>query len=129
MSATVTDVTSTQIVDRYIESMNETDAAARRALIASAWTEDCSFVDPLARGEGHAGIEAIIAGIQTQFPGLRVRRVGDVDSHHDRLRFSWEFAPEGGDPLAGGVDFAILRDDRLHNVTGFLDFSPSAAGR
>lgn len=128
MSATATGVTATQIVDRYIESMNETDAAARRALIAGAWTEDCSFIDPLAGGEGHAGINAIIEGIQAQFPGYRVRRVGEVDAHHDRLRFSWEFAPERGEAVARGVDFAVLRGERLHNVTGFLDFAPVAAG-
>ncbi len=41
------------VVDDYIAAWNETDAVRRRALIAGAWAEDATYVDPLMRGEGH----------------------------------------------------------------------------
>lgn len=118
---------TTELIDRYIAAWNETDGARRRLLIASTWTEDASYVDPLMKGEGWTGIDAMIQGVQSQFPGLLFRRASDVDAHNDRVRFQWELAPEGGEALAGGVDFGIITGERLKSITGFLDFAPQAA--
>ncbi len=66
--APVADVAS--LADRYLAAWNETDVARRRELIALAWTESASYVDPLMRGDGHAGIDAMIAAVQAKFPGF-----------------------------------------------------------
>ncbi len=120
----MTDVDS--MIDRYIAIWNERDANLRLELISDTWSEDASYLDPLMGGEGHGGINAMVAGIQTQFPGYRFRRTSDVDAHHDRVRFGWELGPEGGPAFAGGVDFAVVVDGRLRSITGFLDFAPTA---
>ena len=118
----------TDLVDRYIAIWNETDDERRRNLIARTWTEDSTYVDPLMRGEGLDGIDAMIQGVQAQFPGLLFRRTSEVDAHNDRVRFAWELGPEGGPALAGGVDFGVIVGDRLKTITGFLDFAPKQAG-
>lgn len=115
------------MVDRYIAIWNERDANLRLELISDTWSEDASYLDPLMGGEGHGGINAMVAGIQTQFPGYRFRRTSDVDAHHDRVRFGWELGPEGGPAFAGGVDFGVMVDGHLRSITGFLDFAPTAA--
>jgi hypothetical protein len=79
-------------------------------------------------GAGHDGIDAMIGGVQTQFPGYRFRRTGDLDTHNDRVRFAWELGPEDGPALAGGVDFGVVSDGRLQTITGFLEFAPGANG-
>jgi hypothetical protein len=127
MTATAPVIDVTRIVDSYIDSWNETDPAARRALIARTWTVDGHYLDPLMSGVGHDGIDAMIAGVQAQFPGFRFQRISDVDGHGDQLRFSWALGPEGGEALAGGVDFGLLAGDRLQSITGFLEFAPGAA--
>ena len=83
------------LIDRYIACWNEADAARRRALIAETFTEGAAYCDPMLQGEGHAGIDALIAAAQQHFPGLRFSRRGGADAHHDRLRFSWELGPDG----------------------------------
>jgi hypothetical protein len=132
MTATATKTTPAteveQLIDQYIAAWNETDPATRRALIARTWTEDGRYLDPLMSGEGHDGIDAMVGAVQTQFPGYRFRRTGELDTHHERVRFSWELGPEAGPPLAGGVDFGVVSDGRLHTITGFLDFAPGASG-
>lgn len=125
-TATMTDVT--RVVDGYIATWNETNAGQRRALIAETWTEDGSYIDPIMSGEGHDGIDAMIAGVQAQFPDYRFRRTSEVDAHHDRVRFSWELGPDDGPAFAGGLDVGVLVDGRLQSITGFLDFAPDAAG-
>ena len=123
----MTDVTA--LIDRYVAAWNETDPERRRTLIAETWTEDAGYLDPLMAGEGHAGIDAMIAGVQARFPGHRFRRTDAVDAYHDRVRFGWELGPDGGPALAGGLDVGVLDGDRLRSITGFLDFAPAAVGR
>lgn len=117
----------TELIDRYIAVWNEADGPRRRALIAQTWTEDATYVDPLMRGEGRTGIDAMIQGAQAQFPGCRFRRTGKVDAHNGYVRFTWELEAEGAAALAGGTDFAEIADGRLRAVTGFLDFAPVTA--
>ena len=91
MTATTTN--ASQLVESYIAIWNEVDAAARQALIAETWTEDAVYTDPLADVTGQAGIDGLVAAVQAQFPGLVFRRIGEVDTHHAFIRFSWEAGP------------------------------------
>jgi hypothetical protein len=113
------------LIDRYFAMWNETDVDRRRDLIARTWTEDAAYIDPLMEGAGQAGIDAMVAGVQTQFPGHRFRRTSEIDAHHDCVRFAWELAPEGGAALVRGVDFGVVIGDRLRSITGFLDQVPN----
>lgn len=118
---------ATATIDRYIAIWNETDAERRRDLIARTWTEDGAYLDPIMAGDGHDGIDAMIAGVQSRYAGYRFRRTSEVDAHHDRVRFGWELGPEGGPAAAGGLDVGVLVDGRLRSITGFLDFAPTPA--
>ena len=110
------------IVDAYLAVWNETDPARRRELIARTWTDDARYLDPLMSGDGPAGIDAMVAGAQAQFPGARFEPEGAPDQHHDRLRFSWHLRAADGSAIATGTDFAtVAADGRLRDVTGFLE--------
>jgi hypothetical protein len=108
--------------ERYIDLWNETDARNRRKLIASAWTEDATYVDPLMKGQGHSEIDALIGAVHERFPGHRFQLSGAPDGHGDRLRFSWTLAAPDAAPVAHGTDFGIIAEDgRLKSISGFLD--------
>ena len=124
---TTTTMNETQIVDAYLAIWNETDSTARKALIADTWTEDASYTDPLADVTGHDGIDALVAAVQEQFPGLVFRRLGEVDAHHQYLRFAWEAGPEGAEARIAGTDAAVINEGRLRRVVGFLDRVPDMA--
>ncbi len=111
------------IVDGYFAMWNETDPARRKEVTAATWTPDASYVDPRFTADGHDGLDQMVVGVHTAYPGYRFRLTGPVDAHHDRVRWSWELAgPDGGTPLATGVDYAVLADDgRLREVTGFFE--------
>ncbi len=119
----------TNLAGRYIAMWNETDPARRRGLIADLWTENACYLDPLMRGDGHPGIDAMVQSVQERFPGLRFRRTGAVDGHNDCLRFAWELGAEGAaEPLIAGIDVGVIAaDGRLHRITGFLDRVPAMA--
>ena len=110
------------LVGKYIAMWNEADPARRLELVAEALTEDARYIDPLMQGEGVEQISAMIGGAQQQYPGHRFALVAGPDAHHDRVRFSWSLSPNGGDPIAIGVDFATVAEDgRMRSVTGFLE--------
>jgi hypothetical protein len=110
-----------QLADRYIAAWNETDPMRRLELVAQTYTEDATYLDPLLGGQGHAGISAMLGAAQSQYPGHRFRRTTSIDTHHDRMRFSWEMAPETGPPLAKGTDICVVDEGRLRSVLGFFD--------
>ena len=118
--------TPADIATQYLAVWNECDAAARRALVARAFSVDASYVDPMMRGAGHDGIDAMIAGAQGQFPGYRFELDGTPDGHNDVVRFSWTLGLPGTAPVAHGTDVAqVAGDGRLASVTGFLNAVPA----
>jgi hypothetical protein len=112
------------IATRYLEAWNERDGGRRRALIAALWADDASFRDPIAAGDGLAGIDQVIEGVQNRFPEFRFRQIGDADGFGDYVRLSWGLGPERGDAPIKGTDFGCVEHGRLKSVTGFFDQLP-----
>ncbi|HVX82014.1 MAG TPA: nuclear transport factor 2 family protein [Devosiaceae bacterium] len=113
------------IADRYIALWNETDSNVRRSLLASHWSSDARYVDPLMAGKGPDEIDALIAGVQKQFPNFSFRLTGKPDGHGNHMRFSWSLGPgDFVDAPIEGTDFVELADGRIRSVTGFLDRVP-----
>jgi SnoaL-like domain len=124
----MSDVTTT--VDAYLAMWNETDTARRARLVEQAWAPSGRYVDPVQEAEGHAAIGDMVAGVHTQFPGYRFRRLSGVDVHHDQLRFAWDLAGPDGTVAVAGIDVGELATDgRLNRISGFFGDlpQPSAA--
>jgi hypothetical protein len=83
-------------VEAYLATWNETDAPRRQAGIACAWDAAGRYRDPLMASEGHAGIDAMLAGVQARFPGFVLKRTSKVDGHNDCVRFAWSLEPAAG---------------------------------
>ena len=110
------------VVEAYVATWNETDAGKRRAGIARAWAEAGSYRDPVMTSDGHAGVDAMLAGVQARFPGFVLARTSKIDQHNGHLRFAWSLGPAGGPSVVEGVDFcALAPDGRLASVVGFMD--------
>ena len=125
----MTDVIETPIIEVYVASWNETDPVRRGAAIARAWAPAGSYRDPVMASDGHAGIDAMLAGVQAKFPGFVLKRTSKVDSHNGPnggyVRFAWSLGPEAGPSVVEGVDFGTLTPDgRLASIVGFIDKMP-----
>jgi hypothetical protein len=112
----------TELVDTYINAWNERVPERRRALVAAAFTDDATYVDPARSGATAGGIDTMIHTAQEQFPGHHIVLAGAPDAHNDHVRFSWTLEPvTGGDVVVVGHDFATVADGRLREVVGFVD--------
>jgi SnoaL-like domain len=114
-----------ELADRYIAVWNEADDAQRRALVEQTYTERATYVDPMMRGEGFAGINAMVGTARAQFPGHAFRRSSEVESHNGYVRFSWELSAAGSSLVARGTDIGVLEGNRFQQIIGFLDATPS----
>lgn len=114
--------TARTIAQQYLAAWNERNPLDRRAQIAFLFTDDARYLDPMMRGAGHDGIDAMIAGAQQHFPGHRFELSGTPDGHNDVVRFSWTLLGPENTVAARGTDVATVSPDgRLASVTGFLD--------
>jgi hypothetical protein len=116
------------LVERYIQSWNETDPVRRRALLENTFVEHAGYTDPMIVAHGLDAIDATISSVQKMFPGHVFAVAGEVDAHHDTLRFQWYLAePSADEPIVVGFDVAKLDGDRIGQVYGFLDKVPTAS--
>jgi hypothetical protein len=70
----MTDVNT--IASRYIDLWNERTPDRRRQMLAANWASDAKYIDPLMSGDGHDGVDALIAGVQQRFPDFRFQLIG-----------------------------------------------------
>ena len=80
----------TTAVRGYFECWNAPDHAARFAAIERTWALDATSTDPVADVSGHAAIAAMMAATLDTYPGHRFAQLGDIDGHHDMVRWGWE---------------------------------------
>ena len=125
--STATRVTPTEIVDSYLASLTEPNAARRSALMEKAWTPDGRYVDPNHDLVGYAAFSGAIDGVVSGYPGFQFRRTTGLDAQHEYVRFGWEFVGPDGAAVQSGLDVGQLADDgRLRSIMGFHGDLPAA---
>ena len=108
-------------IDTYFAMWNEADRAKRLEFIAGAWTPECHYVDPLSDVTGYEALADMVDTVRAQFPGATLQRTGDIDAHHNVLRFAWNATGTDGNVIVGGIDVCVLADDgRLQALAGFF---------
>ena len=108
------------VVDAYLATWNETDAAARKALIEQSLGADLWYRDPMLEADGLEAYGAMIDAVQTQMPGLVMTRTSPIDAHRDVVRFNWALGAPGEAPVFAGLDVAKTDDQgKLHRIIGF----------
>ena len=115
------------IAHRYIDLWNERTPSRRREILSQHWARDARYIDPLMSGDGHDGVDALIAGVQQRFPDFTFTLIGQPNGFGDHVRFSWGLGPEGADSPIKGTDFAVVEDGKIRSITGFLDQVPQGA--
>ncbi|RJL23876.1 nuclear transport factor 2 family protein [Bailinhaonella thermotolerans] len=115
------------LIHRFIDAINDTDAVRRRATIEEILTPDCTYTDPEIAVEGHDALDRAFAALQQRIPpGFRFGLTAPVDAHHHQARFFWRFGdPEAGTPAATGSDVAVFADGRIRHLYAFFDAANS----
>ena len=118
--------TPAALATQYFAMWNEADADRRAEIIEAAWSTDGTFVDPTFEVSGYEGLTKMVEAAQQMFPGHAFSLTGEIQEHHNHLRWTWHLAATGQQPVAGGTDVVSLdADGKIQQVVGFLDFAPA----
>jgi hypothetical protein len=98
----------------------ERDPERRRATAAATYTEDVRFTDPEETVVGLDALEAKAAALLEGAPGLVFADAGPAFLAGERGALSWTLAPEGGEPVARGLDVITVRDGRISEIFTLL---------
>ena len=119
-------MTSPSLADQYFAMWNADDADDRAKIIADLWGDEAMYVDPSFEATGHDELSKMVETAHGMFPGFRFARTGEIDEHHNRLRWSWELAQPGQPAVAGGTDIVTLAPSgKVLEVVGFINFAPA----
>jgi hypothetical protein len=111
------------LIDRYFESLNETDPARRHELIKQVWNAGGTFAYPGQEVKGWVPIDRDIEAVQKKFPGAKVHRTSKIELiKNSYVRFNWDFGEPSEETLIRGVDFAVIEHGKLDLVVGFFDY-------
>src|SRR5258708_20416037 len=100
----MTDVNT--IAHRYIDLWNERTPSRRREILSQHWTRDARYVDPLMSGDGHDGVDALIAGVQQRFPDFRFSLLCQPNGYGAHVPFSSAPVPSAPDTSFKSPTFA-----------------------
>lgn len=113
--------TTQEIINNYFDCWNLTDPDERAAVVTKTWTEDATSSDPLNEVTGHDALDKMFAETQQTYPGHQFRQVGELDEHHNLVRWGWEVLDAEGTSVLEGIDVALRAEDgRLTYLAGFF---------
>lgn len=113
-------------VNAYMDAWNETDEAARLALLARCWSQRGRYVDPNVDLTGRPALAQHIAKVQASRPGARLEFMSAIDVHHNVVRFLWRLAQADGTFGDVSIDFGEVDEDgRLVLIAGFFGPAPA----
>jgi SnoaL-like domain len=98
-----------------LDVFGERDPARRRAAIERTYADDVTFSDEDATVVGHDALDARVAELQARLPPDAVFApdspvyAGAGGEH----ALAWTLSPEGGAPVARGLDVATIADGRI----------------
>ena len=110
-----------ELITLYTGAWSEPDRALRQQLLERVWAEDGTYTDPTAYVAGREEFVDHIGGFFERFPGAHFELTSGIDTHHEKLRFSWRMLLADGKVSVEGVDFGELSTDgKLHRIVGFF---------
>jgi len=113
-----------EVLLAYGRAWNESNVAAREALLERCWEEDGTYTDPRTHVEGRAALGDLIGNLVDR---QRVVFASGWDEHHGLIRFAWQAYRPDGTLLVDGVDFGELAPTgRLGRIVGFYGGLPPA---
>jgi len=92
------------------------DAVARRSVVDRIYAEDAVFSDPEGLAVGREAIDGKAQTLQDSTPGFVFTLATPAQASGDLGYLTWNYGPEGQDPVVKGADIGLVRDGVLVKV-------------
>ena len=110
----------TALIEGYVGAWSEHDPEVRKKLLETVWNVNGTYTDPLSVATNRDQLDAIIGHFLKTNRGAKFTLKGNVDTHHDHIRFYWIAHLTNGAELPGMDYGEIGVDGKLLKIVGFF---------
>jgi hypothetical protein len=120
---TITMATVAELMNQNLFGVfNERDPERRARAAAAAYAEGVVFHDPEGSVTGREALDAKAQALLDRAPGFVFAARGPLYTSAGALGgLAWQFGPADGDPVATGMDIALVENGLIHTLHTVLD--------
>lgn len=110
--------------DSLLVIWNNRDAGQRLTAMAAIYADDIIFYESNEGPaiQGHAAINDVIAGLQSQWPvEFKFELTAAAKVNHQVQHIEWRLGIPGESPVATGMDIAIIDNGKIKSLHLLLD--------
>lgn len=96
------------------------DPAQRATAIAALYTEDCVFHEADTEVRGQAPLSEKVQRLLDGAPGFVFTAIDGPDVVQDMERLTWALGPSGSEPVARGMDIALISNGQIRSLYTFI---------
>jgi hypothetical protein len=103
---------ASELADRYVALLNESDAALRRQRLSELWSTDCNLVSDETERRGLDEVEQEFSRLRTRLSnGATFASANLSQTHHGLARIKWQLLARDGRPIEARDDVLVLHQD------------------
>jgi len=110
------DAIESLMLANLLEVFGQRDPAIRRQVIDRIFAADVVFSDPEGLVTGRDAIDGKAQAVLDAAPGFVFSPAGPAQVSNDLGYLTWNFGPEGQDPVVRGIDIGLVSDGQLSKV-------------
>ncbi len=114
-------VDADKIVKEHLSIWSETNKVEREASFGKLYTDNVKLIDPFFTSSGIEKLNGFISELQKNNPGYIFSLAGKVVSHHNTIKFNWNFGSKSEPKKITGTDVLILENGRIKSLYVFIN--------
>ena len=114
-------VDAEKIVKEHLYAWSETDGEKRNAVIDRLYAPDVQIVDPFFKIKGIDRLNELISQLQKDNPGFIFSIDGQLNHHHNMIKFNWKLGPENNPSKMTGTDVIHLENGMIKSLEVFIN--------
>ena len=110
-----------ETVKKHFATWSERNVEVRKKNIPEVYAPDLTIIDPHFTASSRDDVNALIEGLQSQFPTYSFRLRKPIEAHHNTARLYWQFGSEEHPDADTGMDVFIVEDGLIKTLIVFID--------
>ncbi|OMQ07986.1 VOC family protein [[Flexibacter] sp. ATCC 35103] len=108
------------LTNAHIAIWSEYDSQKRKVLIDKLYSTDFRLTDPNGIVVGRDALNEFITELLAKYPGYTFTVDGSIETHHNVIKFNWNFGPKDNPAKIKGTDVLITQTGSINSLLVFI---------
>jgi hypothetical protein len=114
-------VNAEKMVDKHLSIWSDPNEVTRAVGLNKIYADNVTFTDPFFTFTGIDKLNVVISDLQRKYPGYIFSSTGKITSHHNSIKFDWNFGEPAEPKKITGTDVMILENGKIKLLYVFID--------